>query len=56
MLASLIETCKLHGVNPGSVSDRRADQARQQLAQQPARRTDALGLGRRPLIIRRGRQ
>ena len=32
MLASLIETCKLHGVNPRSLSDRRADQARQQLA------------------------
>ena len=52
MLASLIETCKLHGVNPRSLPDRRADQARQQLAQQPARRTHALGLGcRNPLNI-----
>jgi hypothetical protein len=35
MLASLIESCKLHGVNQesGSISDRHADQARQQLAQ-----------------------
>ena len=45
MLASLIETCKLHGVNPRSLPDRRADQARQQLAQQPPRRTHALELG-----------
>src|SRR6185437_10059413 len=34
----------------GSLPDRRADQARQQLAQQPARRTHALGLGCRTLI------
>ena len=46
MLASLIETCKLHGVKPETYLSDCADQARQQLAQQPARGTDALGLGR----------
>ena len=52
MLASLIETCKLHGVNPRSLPHRRADQARQQLAQQPPRRTPALGLDPRNVLTR----
>src|SRR5512133_1850095 len=39
-----------------SLSDRRADQARQQLAQQPARRPYALGLGCRTLIGGRDKQ
>ena len=47
MLASLIETCKLHGINPRGLLHRRADQARQQLAQPPPRRIAALGLDRR---------
>jgi hypothetical protein len=37
---------------PASLSERRADEARQQLAQQPTRGTDTLGLGRpAPLIV-----
>jgi len=34
-LASLIETCKLNGVDPQCYLNRRADQACQQLAQPP---------------------
>jgi hypothetical protein len=56
MLASLIEDLQAARRQSGSLSDRRADQARQQLAQQPARRTYALGLGCRTLIVRCGEQ
>ena len=48
-IASLIETCKLNGVDPQAYLDRRAHQARQSLAGLPSRRTYAVGLGGRAL-------
>ena len=41
-LASLIETCKLNGVDPQTLPHRLADPARQRLAAGPHRRTHAL--------------
>ena len=50
MLASLIETCKLHSVNPEAYLTDVLTRTRQRLAQQTDRRTHALGLGCRTLI------
>jgi hypothetical protein len=47
VLASLIETCKLHG-QPRGLARRRADQARRQLAKPPPRRTHSPGPGKPP--------
>jgi hypothetical protein len=51
LLASLIETCKLHGVNPEAYLSAVLTNS-SITGQKPARRTDALGLGRpTPLIV-----
>ena len=47
IIASLIETCKLCGVDPHAYLDRRHHQDRQRPSQQPDRRSPALGLSRR---------
>ena len=54
VIASLIETCKLNGVDPQTYLDRRDQQDRQRPPKQPYRRTPALGLSRRPIPQRRG--
>ena len=48
VIASLIETCKLNGVEPHGLPRRRPHQDRQRPPQQPDRRAPALGLLRAP--------
>ena len=42
VIATLIESCKLNGINPHDVADRHARPARQRSSGQPRRRTHAL--------------
>ena len=53
VLASLIETCKLHGVNPEAYLTDVLTKPRQRLAEPPPRRTHALGLASRPNTVDR---
>ena len=54
-LASLIETCKLNGIDPQCLSHRRPDQARQPVAGSADRRVVAVGVDRRRQQRRAGR-